>query len=79
MSTTTITLTVTPNIIDPLDGAKVSHDSPHKLTVTIESNNGYIQTIEVPAGTTVVWHPPAGWTSATFTAPGADEVNRVIS
>lgn len=65
-------------VIIPADGAKISHDGTGTLEVTITNEDGDSVTIEVPAGQTVTWYPPAGWESATFRAPGNAEEFRAI-
>lgn len=59
-----------PVIILRKDGANISHSGSGSLTVTATGDTGQVATIEVPAGQTVNWVPPAGWRSVIFTAPG---------
>lgn len=75
-----MTLTVEPaDAIDPNGYAKVSHSGSATITVTIKgSEPGQIETIQVPANSTVTWEPPEGWESARFLAPGCSEEYRVI-
>ncbi|MFK7741533.1 MAG: hypothetical protein AB8H80_14540 [Planctomycetota bacterium] len=72
-------ITVTPDVIDPNGKATISHDGDAPKTVTITSQSGATATIVVPAGGSVKWAPPAGWTQARFNTPGCPEVARYIS
>ena len=65
-------------VIIASEGAQISHDGTGSLLVTIENENGATETVTVPAGQTVIWYPPAGWKTATFTAPGQKEEFRTI-
>ena len=73
-----MTLTVEPTgTIDPNGTATIKHSGTGTIKVTITSDAGQKEEIDVPpSGAT--WSPPAGWKSATFNAPGCDEVFRWI-
>jgi len=70
--------TVNPKVIDPNGYAEITNNGSSDITVTITNQSGAQQTVPVPAGDTVKWYPPVGWTQARFTAPGCDEVFRYI-
>ncbi|MCA8953998.1 MAG: hypothetical protein KDE27_31095 [Planctomycetes bacterium] len=65
-------------VINRQDGATVSNAGGAPITVTISNDAGDEQTIVVPAGGSVVWVPPEGWTEATFQSPGHTELHREI-
>lgn len=69
---------VDPNVIPPAGPAKVSHDDPGPLTITITGDAGQTATLTVPAGAKVDWYPPPGWKSATFKATNHNQVFRYI-
>lgn len=65
-------------VINPAVGARISHGGSGTLVVTIESETGAQDTVQVPPGQTVTWYPPPGWQSATFRADGHEEEFRTI-
>lgn len=71
-------MNVTPEIILRADGATISHNGTGTLVVTIKGSNGAEEVVDVPPGAGITWFPPAGWTSATFSAPGHPSIDRNI-
>ena len=67
-----------PDVIDPVEGAKIINNGPTVLVVTISSDDGPPQTVEVPPFGVEFWYPPEGWRSARFTAPGQKDQTRMI-
>lgn len=67
-----------PKVIIAGDGATISNTGTTPLLVTVTGHQGHQVTVEVPPQGSVVWHPPVGWRSATFNAPGHPEEFRMV-